>query len=189
MMSTGLWLSSLGDLLREVEVEYMNSYCKVVLLRDVPRLEVMGTTIENLKQGNVLQLRKWVADKLVEMGVARFLELSVDTNYLSQLLWRERNNTADLQEVPKYFYMETRRLIEEASRVSKERAEEIRRRLMDIASLRLLKLLSYAAKRVRPATASRMTPEESLLFEQVIRLVNEWLSYVCPAQQGEDAGT
>lgn len=179
-MSIDLELSPLGDLLREVELEYMNTYCKVVLLKDVPRLEVAGIIMENLKQGNVLQLRRWAADKLVEMGVAKWTDSVVDLNYLSQLLWKEKNNVIELQEVPKYFYMEVKSLIDEVSKTSKEKADEIRRRLMDIISLRLLKLLSYAAKRIRPATINRMTPEESMLFELVMRLVNEWISHVCP---------
>ncbi|MEM2910763.1 MAG: hypothetical protein QXO01_06855 [Nitrososphaerota archaeon] len=181
-MSADLRLSFFDELLKEVEVEYMNSYCKIVLLRDVPRLEVMGVTMENLKQGSVLQLRRWVADKLVELGVAKWAELTVDLNYLSQLMWKERNNTIDLQEVPRHFYMETKRLIEETSKVSKERAEEIKRKLMDIASLRLLKLFSYVVKRIKPAAASKMTPEESILFEATMKLVNEWLSHVCSTQ-------
>ncbi len=180
VMNIDLEPSPLGELLREVEFEYMNTYCKVVLLKDVPRLEVAGITMENLKQGNVLQLRKWAADKLVEMGMAKWAEPIVDLNYLSQLLWKEKNNVTELQEVPRYFDMEVKRLIDEASKTSKEKADEIRRRLMDIISLRLLKLLSYAAKRIRPATINRMTPEESMLFEFVMKLVNDWVSHVCP---------
>ncbi|MCL7388102.1 MAG: DNA replication complex GINS family protein [Thaumarchaeota archaeon] len=173
-------LSTLSESLKEVELEYLNAYCKVVLLKDVPRLEVAGITMENLKQGNVLQLRKWAADKLVEAGVAKRADLTVDLNYLSQLLWKEKNNVTELQEVPKYFYMDAKRLIEEVSKASKEKAEEVRRRLMDIVSLRLLKLFSYAAKRIKPATIDRMTPEENILFELVMGLVNEWMSHVCP---------
>jgi DNA replication initiation complex subunit (GINS family) len=76
--------------------------------------------------------------------------------------------------------MDAKRLIEEVSKASKEKAEEVRRRLMDIVSLRLLKLFSYAAKRIKPATIDRMTPEENILFELVMGLVNEWMSHVCP---------
>jgi len=179
-MNTDPELSPLSESLKEIELEYLNAYCKVVLLKDVPRLEVAGTIMENLKQGNVLQLRRWAAEKLVEAGVAKRAELMVDLNYLSQLLWKEKNNVTELQEIPKYFYMDAKRLIEETSKASKEKADEVRRRLMDIISLRLLKLFSYAAKRIRPATINRMTPEESVLFELIVGLVNEWISHVCP---------
>ncbi|MCS7136659.1 MAG: hypothetical protein RMJ14_05935 [Nitrososphaerota archaeon] len=184
-MNIDLGTPPLNELLKEVELEYTNTYCRVVLLKDLPRLEVAGITMENLKQGNIIQLRKWAADKLVEIGVAKWAELTIDLNYLSQLLWKEKNNITELQEVPKYFYMEVKKLIDEVSKTSKDKAEEIRRRLMDITSLRLLKLFSYAAKRIRPATTNRMTPEESILFELVMKLVNEWVSHVCPKESVE----
>ncbi len=178
-MSAYLEPPPLSELLKEVEFEYMNAYCKVVLLKDVPRLEVPGAVMENLKQGNVLQLRRWVANKLVEAGIAKWAETTIDLNYLSQLLWKEKN-IAEIQELPKYFYMEVKSLIEETSKTNKEKADEIRRKLMDIISLRLLKLFSYAAKRVKLATSDRMTSEENILFELVMRLINEWVYHVCP---------
>jgi len=151
------------------ELEYMNSLVKISILRDLPKISVGGRTLENLKKGDVISVWQWVGETLVAERVAEFVEKPVTPQQLLQIEWRERNNPSELQKLGKYFYCEVRRIKD---------GEEVRRRLMDIVTLRMMKVVQLAAKRVGGDVLTRMTPEEQALYEKVLSTVNEWIESV-----------
>ena len=154
------------------ELEYMNTMVRVSLLRDLPKVSVGGRTWENLKKGDVISVWQWVGETLVSERIAEYVEKPLSPQQLLQIEWRERNNPSELQNLGRHFYCEMRRIIRGGD------GEEVRRKQMDIVTLRMMKVVQLAAKRVGGDVLRRMTPEELALYERVLSTVNEWIEAV-----------
>lgn len=183
-----LIVSLLDGCLKDIEVEYENSLCRVTARKNIQGLEVHGKALDEVKQGSVIQLRRWLAKKLVDEGLVEFYDPKVDMNYISQLIWREKRSPAELQEVPRNFYQELRECINELYSKDREKAEELRRKLVDIVSIRLSKVISCVSKRMKPDVGFKMLPEEEVLFNILLAIVNAWVSRICMIDSQGDVG-
>jgi DNA replication initiation complex subunit (GINS family) len=67
----------------------------------------------------------------------------------------------------KHFYVESLR--------EGVRDDYVEKKLRDIVTMRLMKIVSIAAKRLDGEIVRRMTPEEEALYRAVYRVVDEWL--------------
>jgi len=156
-----------GEVAEETRLEYMNNSVKVVLTTDVPKFTVAGKTYENLSKGAVINVKQWVADVLVSAGLADYVARTYNVNQLMQVEWREKNNPSDLQPLPRYFYVEW-------ARAANEGDKELAKRLKDILTMRLMKIVSLAAKRLDGEVVKKMTPEETALHNAVYKIVDRW---------------
>ena len=159
--------------LKIIDLEYENTEKKTVLLRDVQRLALPGQVFENLRKGTTLMINKWAASKLQEAGIIEYGEKIADIKSLVQLEWKEKNNPGELQELPKYFYL---MLKDDAERLD----QNTKNIIMDIISLRLNKILSFASKRVNIELVENLTREEELLYDTIRRIIDEWIKHVSP---------
>ncbi len=155
------------QVVEENRIENLHSVVKVVLTVDVPRLSYAGRTFEELKKGTVLNVWKWVADVLVSRRCAEYVAKQSLANQLLQIEWREKNNPGELQPLQKHFYVESLR--------EGVRDDYVEKKLRDIVTMRLMKIVSIAAKRLDGEIVRRMTPEEEALYRAVYRVVDEWL--------------
>ncbi|MCF8885501.1 MAG: hypothetical protein QW655_06585 [Nitrososphaerota archaeon] len=160
-------------LLKLIEIEYENSEKKIVISKDTQRLTLPGQIYENLKKGTTLSIARWIIPKLVEAGLVEREEKSNDLMFLKQLEWKEKNNPRELQEVSRYFYLEMKQ--------EYERDPQLKSILMDIISLRLHKIIGFAAKRIDPSLIQNLTREEEVLYQTIRSIVDEWLRYVSPS--------
>jgi len=101
--------------LRRVEVEFENSMDEVLMLKDVQKLTLPSGSIERIRVGASLRVHRWVAEKLIEKNLAKPVEEVLDLKSILQLRWRERSNPAELQPLPRYFYLKARRAFTEHS--------------------------------------------------------------------------
>ena len=158
--------------IKDIEIEYLNSFIKIVLIRNIPYLEINSEVYNDLKQGTVLNVRRWVGEKLIEAKVAKYEEDKIDINYLRQLEWKERNIINEVQEVPKYFYLMIK---EKMKYCNEEEKKEFYNIMQDIISLRLAKLIRIA---IMPASIrdidKKISIEEEILFEALKSLIENW---------------
>ncbi|GBC68752.1 hypothetical protein HRbin01_00437 [archaeon HR01] len=164
------------DVAKLNELEYLNTPVKVKILRDIEKITVAGRVYEDLKAGSILTIFLWVGEKLVENHVAEFVDKPINLTHLYQIEWRERNNPADLQPLGKFFYCEARRAVRVTG------SEEMGRKLLDIMTLRLMKIVQLAAKRIGGEVLRKMTPEEQVLYENIYGVVGEWMESVSPVR-------
>lgn len=164
--------SGFEDVVEENELEYLNSPTKVVLLRDLAKISVGGRNLENVKKGSVISVWQWVGERLVGEQAAEYVEKPISLQQLLQIEWRERSSPSELQELRRFFYCEIRRAIRDSG------GEEMRRKLTDIITLRMMKIVQLAAKRVGGDFLRRMTPEEQALYTRIFHTVNEWMAAV-----------
>ncbi|MCS7125935.1 MAG: DNA replication complex GINS family protein [Aigarchaeota archaeon] len=176
-MSIEAVVEEFKKLLKTIEVEYENSEKKVTLTRDIQRLVLPGQVFENLRKGTVLSVAKWAASRLHEAGVIEYGERTLDMKSLVQLEWKEKNNPGELQEVPRYFYLMIK---EEEAKLD----STLRSIVVDIISLRMHKILGFAAKRVDVSLVENLSREEEALYKAVKNLIDAWLRYVTPTGGG-----
>ena len=163
--------------LKRVEVEYRNSLDKVSMLKDVQKLSLPTGSIENIRAGSSLRVYHWIADKLVEKGLAKPEEDVVDLKSILQLRWKEKNNPTELQDLPRYFYLKIKEHVG-------KRDSEVIPHLKDIYSLRLSKIMSLASKRVSKSAVENLTAEEKVLYECLLRIVDAWYEFIDPGDEG-----
>ena len=162
------------EALRRVKVEFENSLEEIMLLKDIQRLNLPSGLIENLKAGTSLRIYRWAANRLIEKGLAKPVEEILDLKKVLQLRWKEKNDPGELQPLPDYFYL----------RVKNETPnDEILPHLKDIYSLRLSKIMSFAAKRIPPSMIENLTAEEEVLYEHLLGIVNVWYEFI---EEGEE---
>lgn len=177
-------VEALEDKLRGLEVEYLNSYTRIVFTSSIPQLSLSGEVLRDIKEGTQLQVRRWVAETLMESRLATPATSTFDTLQLRQLEWKERNYPSELQELPPHFYREAKRTISEKLRQGQSDLNDFKSTLTDIISLRLSKILNIAA---RPAgdVLKRLSSEEKVLYDMVGTLVSSWTEKITPERKAE----
>jgi len=157
--------------LKMVEVEFENSLEEVLVLKDIQKLNLPSGAVENLKAGSSLRVYHWVAERLFEKEIAKPAEDLLDMKTILQLRWKEKSEPAELQPLPSYFYLRVR---EAASRGDSELLPHLR----DIFSLRLAKMMSFAAKRIPASMIENLTAEEKVFYEHLLSMVNAWYEFI-----------
>ena len=184
-MDLDLCAAILEERLKEMELEYLNSSVKVTLTRDIPKLEALGEVFTELKSGAVIRLRRWIAEKLVEAGAAQHDSQQVTPAMIRQIEWRERNNTTDLQKLPDFFYQDAWSLISGNQGRTRVQDPTLHAMLLDLASLRLAKILRFSRREATEDLLGRLTHEERLLQRALRNLVEVWQSNVTMPSEGE----
>jgi len=173
-MDLDLCAAILEEKLKELELEYLNSSVKVTLTRDIPKLEAFGEVFTDLKRGAVIRVRRWMAEKLVEAGAAEHDSQSITPAVIRQIEWRERNNPTDLQKLPDFFYQDAWNLISVNQSRMRVRDPTLHAVLLDVASLRVAKILRFSRREPMEELLNKLAPEEKLLHEAVRRVVEVW---------------
>jgi len=184
-MDLDLCAAILEEKLKELELDYLNSNVKVTLTRDIPKLEAFGEVFTDLKRGAVIRVRRWMAGKLVEAGAAQHDSQSITPAVIRQIEWRERNNPTDLQKLPDFFYQDAWNLISVNQSRMRVRDPTLHAMLLDVASLRVAKILRFSRREPMEELLDKLTPEEKLLHEAVRRVVEVWQRNVTMPLEGE----
>ena len=184
-MDLDLCAAILEEKLKELELDYLNSSVKVTLTRDIPKLEAFGEVFTDLKRGAVIRVRRWIAEKLVEAGAAQHDSQLITPAVIRQIEWRERNNPTDLQKLPDFFYQDAWNLISVNQSRMRVRDPTLHAMLLDVASLRVAKILRFSRREPMEELLDKLTPEEKLLHEAVRRVVEVWQRNVTMPLEGE----
>ncbi|MCD6313277.1 MAG: DNA replication complex GINS family protein [Thaumarchaeota archaeon] len=157
--------------LKMVEVEFENSLEEVLVLKDIQKLNLPSGAVENLKAGSSLRVYHWVAERLFEKEIAKPAEDLLDMKTILQLRWKEKSEPAELQPLPSYFYLRVREAVSRGD-------SDLLPHLRDIFSLRLAKMMSFAAKRIPASMIENLTAEEKVFYEHLLSMVNAWYEFI-----------
>ena len=157
--------------LKMVEVEFENSLEEVLVLKDIQKLNLPSGAVENLKAGASLRVYHWVAERLFEKEIAKPAEDLLDMKTILQLRWKEKSEPAELQPLPSYFYLRVREAVSRGD-------SDLLPHLRDIFSLRLAKMMSFAAKRIPASMIENLTAEEKVFYEHLLSMVNAWYEFI-----------
>jgi len=163
--------SGFKEALRIVEVEFENSLEEVLVSKDIQRLSLPSGALMNLKAGSSLRIYRWVAEKLFEKEIAKPAEDFLNMKTILQLRWKEKSDPAELQPLPNYFYLKIKKRISSSD-------DDLIPHLKDVYSLRLAKIMSFAAKRIPTSMIENLTEEEKVLYEHLLAIVNTWHEFI-----------
>ncbi|MEM1873859.1 MAG: GINS complex subunit Sld5 [Acidilobaceae archaeon] len=168
---------------------------RVVFLKDYPQLPTpMG--VVSVKRGDELELPRWQARILKNMGFAEIRDSEVDLNTINTFHFRERRNPpGELVAFQQDFYLRAREFIEKIDRIIRENPSHMllrdrdsaEKNLVDIAETRLLKLLKLAYSQ-DAGVKTRITVEELVLYDYLLRAVSSWRSYIKKIVGGAGSG-
>ncbi|MHC1563999.1 MAG: hypothetical protein ACXQTF_01550 [Candidatus Hecatellaceae archaeon] len=172
------------------EVKFENRRVRLKAQASIPRLSVAGLELNPLEEGDRFETPWWIAEALVESGVALLEEVEVEFGLVElqkvRLLegMQQQRRPAEL---PENFYPKLRRLIRrlksEASRNAEKMVEfnKAYQWASDLVALRLNKIMNMALARGEAGESLKnLTEEELALYRRLHQTIEEWRSQVIP---------
>lgn len=169
---------------------YENSLVRIVANRNCPEIKLAGLTVGPFDEGNEYEVYFWVAKELANVGMVHFREDDVlDTTKLFKVQWREGVQIpGQISELPDDFYPKVRRYLTalklEATQPDKiSEYQKTRHLAKDVANSRLRKIVALAAAPGQSdQVISKLSSEERILYEQLVKLISEWKAKILEAE-------
>ncbi|MFZ8793602.1 MAG: hypothetical protein ACO2O2_06945 [Acidilobaceae archaeon] len=176
----------IGERFKLVRLDYEFRRVRVLFVKDHPSLPT-PTGFVDVKRGDELELPRWHARLLKELGYVEIRDGHVDLDYINVHHFKERRSSGGgrLTQVPQDFYMRAFELIERLNKLIREapsqailRDREVaERNLLDIAEARLAKILKLTYSGGEEFR-DKMTPEERIVYNHVLEVLESWRNYV-----------
>ncbi len=166
-----------------LDFSYENSLVKIVANRNCPEIKLAGLTVGPFDEGNEYEVYFWVAKELANAGMVHFREDDVlDATKLFKVQWKEGVQIpGQISELPDDFYPKLRRFIadlkNQASRETEKYQEfnKAKQLSRDIVNSRLKKIVALSSAPAQTdQVLKKLTAEEKILFEQLVKLISEW---------------
>ncbi|MEM3516607.1 MAG: hypothetical protein QXK81_04345 [Candidatus Bathyarchaeia archaeon] len=172
----------LVETLENIELEFLNSPIKIIILKDLESTVLANGKIESLKVGQEVEVSYWIAETLVNLNLAKFKDEEMNLANLSKIHWKETLPASrQLPKLNKNFYCNLKRFIyklsieaqKEPSKLKEyEKAVNIAK---DIINCRVRKIASLASSPSVPESIlTNLTIEEVKLYEELRNIIYEW---------------
>jgi DNA replication factor GINS len=156
---------------------------KILFKQELPNISTASLKIEESKEGDLIEVPRWVAEVLMELGFAEIQEESFEVELL-QTLSRERIQSSNhLSAMTNEFHVKLKRyldFIDRKNKLGKSKVdyEESYLHAHDLITLRIAKILPLTVGEYTPELIKKLTPEEIKLFNMVRDIVQQWKSVV-----------
>jgi DNA replication factor GINS len=144
-------------------------------------IEVGDFKIESLRDGESVELPRWVVEELTRLNLAEIAEEPFETELYRSLSREKVLGPFQLSSLAPDFYMMMRRRLAHLKiaagdgRVRKEDYEKVRTSSYDLVGVRLGKLLTISSSSTSlSAIAEKLTPEERTFFSLSQSFAREW---------------
>ena len=171
--------------IRDREFAYLLSGARLKFKQKIPRIDIGSVHLEPMNEGDTIDLPRWVAEVLVEMGVCENQEENFSSEVFKAVTREKIAGSDQLSTLRPDFYLKVRRQLSFAGDSSNSRSingpelERTRTLIYDLVALRLRKILSMATSLSPPTDIrEKLTPEEYQIFESIYGLLQSWRSIV-----------
>jgi len=173
--------------IKNLDFRFENSPAKITANRNYPEIKLAGLNVGPFEEGNEYEVYYWIAQELVESGVAHFREDDcLDATKLYKVQWKERVQIAgQISELPEYFYPKLRRYLANIKgEITKqpEKVQEYEKAMhlaWDIVNSRLKKIVALSAGPTQTdQVLKKFTSEERLIYEQLGKIITEWRTQI-----------
>jgi hypothetical protein len=170
---------------------YENSLVKIVANRNCPEIKLAGLNVGPFDEGNEYEVYFWVAKELANSGMVHFREDDVlDATRLFKVQWKEGVQIpGQISELPDDFYPKLRRFIsdlkDQASKETEKYQEynKAKHLARDIVNSRLKKIVALSSAPAQTdQVLKRLTNEEKILFEQLVKIISEWKTKIIESE-------
>ncbi len=183
-------MDKIGLQLRKLAIEYRLRPIRVMVVKDYGRITIDGAEY-TLNKGAEIEVPRWLADILEEMGVANPVERGLDIEDITRVHFSTLNarTPAELEPLPRDFYMEALRYIERLSvRIKREfnaslleEQQKAVRYLLEIIDRRLTLILQSIRSPASIAEiSSKLSPEELVLLNSLKESLEIWQKFLSP---------
>lgn len=175
--------AALRQMLDRREREYLLGTARAKMRSPIESLEVGDFRVENLSEGQTVDLPRWVVDELVGRGLAESAETPFEDDVFGFVGREKMMGPLQLSKLPPDFYVRMKRRLGTLAaaaaegKVRREDFERLRATCYDLVGIRLSKLLSLSSSSAPASTlADKLTPEENSYFALSQSLSREWKS-------------
>ncbi|MCP8317932.1 MAG: DNA replication complex GINS family protein [archaeon] len=173
--------SSIIDFLKDYEIGFLLIPVKVIMKQDLPAIEIGSVNLPEAHEGDVIEVPRWAAEVMVQMGFAEIQEESFDLELFKALSRERMQDSSQISTLKSDFYLEMKRKMKfmksmtEKDESSKEAYEKFSSSSYDLIALRTSKILYLAGSSVlSPDLERKITPEEKNLFELIRSIIEDW---------------
>jgi len=172
--------AAVAKIFEQREREFLLAPVRVTMKTSTEQMEVGDLVLNKAKEGERLEMPRWVAEELVELELAEMQEEAFDVEIFRALTREKILASPQLSPLEPNFYIRMRRRLA-AVRVGVERGkyrredyEKLKTTSYDLIGRRLSKLLSMSSSASVQTIADRITPEEKAFFSMSSSISAAW---------------
>jgi len=172
--------TSVVKIFEQREREFLLAPVRVMMKSATEQMEVGDMVVSKTKEGERVEVPRWVAEELVSLELAELQEEPFDVEIFKALTREKILAPAMLAPLEANFYIRMRRRLAavragvERGKYRREDYEKLRTTSYDLIGRRLSKLLSMSSSASVQTIADRITPEEKAFFGLSASLSNSW---------------
>ncbi len=162
------------------ETDFLLSRTRVTMRSSLENIEAGEFKIQNLREGQIVELPRWVAEELVQLNLAESGDEPFETEVYRALSREKMMGPFQLSALSADFYMRMRRRLAYLSagvkdgKVRKEDHDKVRSSCYDLIGMRLGKLLSLSSTSSNSNFVDKLTPEEKVFFSRSQGFSKDW---------------
>ena len=162
------------------EREYLLAPVRVTMKTSTEAMEVGDLLLAKAREGEKLEMPRWVAEELVALGLADLQEEAFEVEIFKALTREKILSSPQLSPLDPTFYIRMRRRLAavkagaEKGKYRREDYEKLRMNSYDLIGRRLGKLLSMSSSANVQTIADKITPEEKAFFTMCSSISSGW---------------
>jgi hypothetical protein len=171
----------LVSFLNDHKIAFLLTTVKAIIKQSLPSIEIGSVSLPETHEGDVIEVPRWIAEVMAQMGFVEIQEESFDIE-LFKALSRERiQESSQISTLKSDFYHRMKRhtnlmrsLMERDENLGKD-YEKLSLSVYDLINLRTSKLLYLVASSpLSPDLEKKLTPEEKELFNSIRSIIENW---------------
>ncbi len=184
-------VSDIATFIQDREMEHLLNPVKIVVKQNLPKISIASIEIGETKEGDLIEVPRWVAEAFAELGFAEVQEESFEVEMLKALSRERIQGSNQLSTLVGDFYLKLKRYLDgleentQSRRASRLDYEEAHMKARDLVKLRTVKLLPLTVGEYTPDMMQKVTPEELKLFNMVREIVQQWKRTVLEGSKDE----
>ena len=162
------------------EREFLLAPVRVTMKASTEEIEVGDLVVKKAKEGERIEMPRWVAEELVELQIAETQEEPFEVEIFKALTREKILASPQLSPLESNFYIRMRRRLSavkagmDKGKYRREDYEKLRMASYDLIGRRLSKLLSMSSSASVQTIADRITPEEKAFFSMSSSISAAW---------------
>jgi hypothetical protein len=170
----------IAELFERRERVFLLSPVRLTVKSPMEQIEVGDMTLEKIKHGESVELPRWVAEELVELGIGDVQEEAFEVEIFKALTREKMLGAQQLSVLQPSFYLKMRRRLEavkagtETGKYRRDDYEKLKTTSYDLIGRRLSKLLSVSSSASIQTIGDKITPEERAFFTTFRSQSEEW---------------
>jgi DNA replication factor GINS len=172
--------TDVAKIFEQREREFLLAPVRVMMKTSTEEMEVGDLVLKKAKEGERLEMPRWVAEELVGLELADMQEESFEVEIFKALTREKILASLQLSPLEPNFYIRMRRRLAavragvERGKYRREDYEKLRTTSYDLIGRRLSKLLSMSSSANVQTIADRITPEEKAFFSMSSSVSAAW---------------